>query len=147
MAKERKSVQYIREVSWEEYDRLLSKLALKIRNNALKSTNNSIGKYSRFLYGIPRGGLIVATCLTHLDECLSLFVSDVSRVADPNFPLVIVDDIVDSGKTAEEYKNIIQIKVEVAALFYREGASFEPDFYAEKLDSDVWIKFPWERSV
>ena len=137
MAKKRENSQSIRVVSWEEYDKLVEKL---LHNMDYEPESKGI------LYGIPRGGLIVATCLTHLEESFSLCLIDPKHNnLNRDRYWVIVDDIVDSGATARPYYD--KAYTVVASLFYREGASFEPDYYAEKLDSDVWIKFPWERSV
>ena len=140
MAKERKTEQSIRAVSWEEYELLLEKLSSKISNDIPSN-------FQQLIYGIPRGGLIVATCMTHINEKTILWMEPpfTKIICATNCIYIVVDDIVDSGKTAEEYFN--KPNIVVASLFCREGASFEPHYYAEKLDSDVWIKFPWERSI
>ena len=137
MAKLREEKQPIRVVTWAEYEILLNKLAYKIVDNVL----NTIV----FLYGIPRGGVIVATSLTYLNENFALYLENpiCNNYMGLDTKIIVVDDIVDSGDTAQKYFD----HYEVGALFWRKGASFEPDYYAEKLDNDVWIKFPWERTI
>ena len=137
MAKLREEKQPIRIVYWAEYEILLNKLACKIIDNI----SNAI----IFLHGIPRGGVIVATSLTYLNESFALYLKNpiCNNYMGLDTKIIVVDDIVDSGKTAEPFMD----KYEVGALFWRKGASFEPNFYAEKLETDVWIKFPWEKSV
>ena len=138
MAKVREEKQEIRVVSWAEYEILLEKLAKKmvLKNNISKS-----------LYGIPRGGLIVAICLTHVNENFSLYplskLFRVNPVKSDIDSIIVIDDIIDSGDTAHKFFDYY----ELGTLFWRVGSSFEPDYYAEKLDSDVWIRFPWEKSA
>ena len=61
--------------------------------------------------------------------------------------ILIVDDIVDSGKTMEFTKGLLaDIKdtvIKTAALYYKPStATFKPDFYAA--ETSDWIVFPWE---
>lgn len=64
--------------------------------------------------------------------------------------VLIVDDIVDSGKTMraifellnKEYPNT---EFKLATLFYRPTALLKPDFYIHK--TDIWIEFFWEVDV
>jgi len=137
MAKLREEKQPIRNVFWEEYEILLNKLAHQILNT---HSSNLI-----FLHGIPRGGLIVATALTYFSDKFALYLENPisNNYMGLDTKIIVVDDIVDSGDTAQKYFD----HYEVGTLFWRKGASFEPDFYAEKLETDVWIHFPWERSV
>ena len=139
MAKLREEQQQIRVMSWEEFDNLATKLAYEITEG-----NKNIHRLP-LLYGIPRGGLIVATCLTHIDENFDLYLEDpiCRNIICSDSNIVVVDDIVDSGETAIPYFDRYQI----GTLFWREGSSFKPDYYAEKLETDVWIKFPWEKTV
>jgi len=132
MAKTRRNKQPIRIISWEYFQDMLDELANRII---------SLGHIRR-LYGVPRGGSIVAICLTHVDNRLHMDDAYPTPIhVDICGPVIIVDDIVDSGKTCERFNN----NFAVASLFYRKGASFEPDFYAEKIEDNTWIKFPWER--
>lgn len=107
----------VKNISWEDFDNLCYSLANKIQAS---------GKQFKSIYGIPRGGLIVAVKLSHI---LGIpFKED----AD-----LVVDDICDSGKTLEG------IKKHTATLHFRVGASVKPNFYVEE-KKDEWIKYPWE---
>jgi GTP cyclohydrolase I len=77
------------------------------------------------LYGVPRGGVPILYMLLNLHE--SFCVATTPEEAD-----VIVDDLIDSGATAERYR-----KINPRALF---AAAFEKT-------ADVgWLVFPWEQS-
>lgn len=75
------------------------------------------------LYGVPRGGAIVAglaaTGLT--DNTATSVIEDAT---------VIVDDVVDSGRTRHKYNERFPDKNFVALY--------------DKKENDVWIQFPWE---
>ncbi len=87
------------------------------------------------IYGEPRGGLILAVCLSH---SLGIpLILDKSKITENT---LIVDDIVDSGKTLREYfkKNFI------VALYYNpERSSFEPNLWLHRKEGK-WIVFAWE---
>jgi GTP cyclohydrolase I len=71
------------------------------------------------LYGIPRGGAIVAALSNRFVET-------------PEEADLIVDDIIDSGRTAERY-TMLYGKPVVALIDKRNG-------------HDGWIQFPWEEA-
>lgn len=75
------------------------------------------------IYGVPRGGIPVA-------YILSKFISNSIIVDSPVISDIIVDDLIDSGKTRERYKKLV-----------------DKPFYTlvEKEDKE-WIVFPWEVS-
>jgi len=61
--------------------------------------------------------------------------------------IVIVDDIVDSGKTLLKVIDIINDKfpnldINIASIYYKDGAVLKPDFYIR--NADCWIDFFWE---
>ena len=80
------------------------------------------------LYGVPRGGVtaaaFLAASLNEQTNCGGF------AVCDPREADVIVDDLIDSGRTRENYKNHHPDKPFVA-LFYK---------------PDHWLVFPWEAS-
>lgn len=121
----------IKKISWEEFDRLIDKLEVKI---------NKSGEKFDGIIGVPRGGLIVAVCLSHR---LNLPLIAEGHLID-SMSILLVDDIVDSGKTLNNLlmdwkivKNII-----IATLHYRNGAVVTP-IYVENAE-DNWIQYPWE---
>lgn len=61
--------------------------------------------------------------------------------------ILIVDDLVDSGKTIHFIvsllkKNLPDATIKTATLFYKENKLFKPDFYVE--ETADWLVFPWE---
>jgi len=61
--------------------------------------------------------------------------------------IVIVDDIVDSGKTLLKVIDILNDKfpnldIKIASIYYKDGALLKPDFYIR--NADCWIDFFWE---
>ena len=64
------------------------------------------------------------------------------------FRCLIVDDLVDSGKTMEyilaHYK-FTPDQVKIATIFAKEKSRLMPDFFVEKVPSEEWIVFPYER--
>lgn len=81
------------------------------------------------VYGVPRGGLVPAAIVAGV---LELPLTDC-----PGRQTLVVDDLVDSGKTAETYHNHM-----FDALFRK---SWSPDRWqhCEHLH-DNWLIFPWE---
>jgi GTP cyclohydrolase I len=84
------------------------------------------------VFGVPRGGLVPAAIVAGL---LELPLTDC-----PGPMTLVVDDLVDSGHTAETYVNHM-----FDALFRK---SWSPDCYgnAQHL-TDAWLVFPWEAAV
>lgn len=64
--------------------------------------------------------------------------------------VLIVDDMVDSGKTLTAVADLIAQQPEVtrcqtAVLWWKAASSMEPDYYACKLDDNRWIEQPFEQ--
>lgn len=61
--------------------------------------------------------------------------------------ILIVDDLVDSGKTMEYIKNLLQNElpestIKTAVLYYKPCSRIKPDYFVE--ETEAWIVFPWE---
>ena len=64
--------------------------------------------------------------------------------------VLIIDDIIDSGKTMVEILRVLNEKFpncefKLATLFYKPTALIKPDFYINK--TDIWIEFFWEVDI
>ena len=94
-------------LSWEDVDDRLERL---------------LPAGTRTVYGIPRGGAIVAGLLRQRGV----------RVVGPDEAEVIVDDIIDSGETAGRYAARYGKPIAVLVNKEREGLM------------GVWVEFPWE---
>lgn len=94
----------------------------------------SLYKDKKFVgvYGIPRGGLCLAVTLSHY---LNIPLLDL-----PQDNCLIVDDIYDSGKTLEKYKNYKNSSYFV--LISKKTPSWFDCFL--KIETEDWIIFSWE---
>lgn len=85
----------------------------------------------RPIYGVPRGGVPVAVLLAcALDGALT---------AEPSGALV-VDDLVDSGRTAARYP-----QDRFVALYAKSWAPRSYSALSTPVPRDAWVVFPWER--
>ncbi len=92
------------------------------------------------VYGIPRGGLVLAVMISH--------VLNIPMLSAPCDKCIIVDDICDSGETLlHYYKNSSGDSVNdyfLVTMYYKENdLGVKPDFYIKNKE-DKWIVFPWE---
>ena len=104
--------------TWQKYQKDIQALAIKLSENP-KYIFDSI-------YGIPRGGLVVAVSLSH---ALNLPMVEVNNITNKT---LVVDDIIDSGETMQKLLNYLDdktIEPIIASLYYREGALVKPDEY------------------
>lgn len=110
-------------ITWEEIDKIVSKLAFKIKESDYDFKS---------IHGIKRGGLIPAVILSH-----KLGIPYTNSIKADT---LVVDDICDSGYTLEN-----TVGLYTAALHYKSHTSkFKPTFYSEELTEDFWIVYPWE---
>ncbi len=64
--------------------------------------------------------------------------------------ILIVDDLVDSGKSVQCLFALLQKElpsaiIKVATLYYKKRSCVKPDFYAQ--ETQDWIVFPWEKQT
>lgn len=94
------------------------------------------------IYGIPKNGTIVAH---HVVKYLQSQGKDVQITYNPDHANFIVDDLIDSGRTAAKYEK--RWSVPVYAMYVKKEVRPE---IAEKSVSNLtgqWIVFPWEADV
>ena len=152
-------------VSWDDYNKTVEKLAIMVHDSGYKPS---------LLVGIMRGGAPIIDVLSRVFKlkCAYLAVESYSGegVEDQQGDLVfsremsstvqkmrgnilLCDDLSDSGVTLnksidwlKKYPplkgNITEIKT--AVLWKKKDSIFEPDFCAQKLDSNPWIVQPFE---
>ena len=113
--------------TWKEFDRDILKIAAWARRN---------WKFTA-VYGVPRGGLVLAVKLSHLLGIpLLLSRDDITR------DTLVVDDIIDQGKTIGRLIAMLGDGFHVASLFYNPKAKYAPDFFVNPKTG--WMVFPWE---
>lgn len=122
---------YVVHATWSDVDEYLNQIVEMINHEKRSG-----------VYGIPRGGLVLASWLAHKLYVPLLF------APSPN--CIIIDDICDSGETLLHYiKNSSNPDAEnnyfITTMFYRANNDFgvAPDFYFKE-KHDKWIVFPWE---
>lgn len=113
-------------LSWERYGLYVRMLRKKIAEQ---------NKKYKFLYGIPRGGTLLALMLSYQTGIPVIF--DTKGV--PKEDICIIDDIVDSGKTLKYY---IEDGYDTITMFKHKDCEFEVTAYLSL--SDMWINFPYE---
>ena len=118
-------------VTWEEAE----KFVMCVRNKYL------LEKPFTGVYGLPRGGLVLAVMLSHK--------LNIPLLASPAPGCLIVDDICDSGESLVHYvKNTSgghAVPYAIVTLFYRPNElGIVPDYYYDVKKDDVWVVFPWE---
>lgn len=78
------------------------------------------------IYGVPRGGVSAALVIAGH--------SDLTVVDDPDVADVIVDDLIDSGRTLQKWAEMFPEKQFVALIDKREPGGYHGQ----------WLMFPWE---
>ena len=105
-------------------------------NNLVKQIDPAlIGKQIKSIYGVPRGGLVVAVMLSH-----RLNLPLTNKI---NSKVLIVDDISDRGDTLTKLEEKEKVNF-VATLITRTRSKFWPDFTAKLTSDKDFYVFPWE---
>lgn len=113
-------------VSWNVIDEAVTDIAFNIKN-----TNKDF----KGVYGIPRGGLILAVMLSHkLDLPLIMSKDELDENS------IIIDDIADTGKTLLDF---VEYESYVVTIHEHEQSLIKPD-YSVLDKGDKWIVYPWE---
>lgn len=151
-------------IDWKEYNLIVEKLAIKIHESGYKPT---------MLIGVMRGGAPIIDVLSRVFKlkCAYLAVESYSgkgtedqqgelvfsreissTVQDMGGRLLLCDDLSDTGITLQKsinwlnnypaIKNIESIKT--AVLWKKKDSTFEPDYCAERLNTNPWIVQPFE---
>ena len=149
--------------TWESIDGSCSSLAKKINADYKPD----------LIIAIAKGGLVPATILSNylkVTKILSLGVSSyspnnekTSEIIYQNFGrnekqlisdsrVLLVDDLSDTGDTfARVMIDICEYTVprdlRSACIYVKPHAKYTPDYYCEKLKTNPWIVFPWEREL
>ena len=113
-------------VTWNVIDEAVTDIAFNI-----KKTNKDF----KGVYGIPRGGLILAVMLSHkLDLPLIMSKDELDENS------IIIDDIADTGRTLWDF---LEYQSYVVTIHKHEKSIFKPD-YSVLDKGDKWIVYPWE---
>ena len=138
--------------TWEQFDKDCNKLIRRIRYSKFKPAS---------IVAIATGGLPLGTVLKNRLKIPLIIISaksyegmkrgslvfNVSFSSPIKSPIILVDEIVDTGVTIKSVYNYISslgIEVKTATLFYKQSANFKPDWYINIAEEEKWIKFCWE---
>ena len=151
-------------VSWDQYNETVEKLAIQIEESGYKPS---------ILIGIMRGGAPMIDLLSRVFKlkCAYLAVESYSgtgiedqqgelvfsremssTVQDMGGRLLLCDDLSDTGVTLKKsinwlhsYPLIKDIEsIKTAVLWKKKDSKFEPDYCAQRLNSNPWIVQPFE---
>jgi hypoxanthine phosphoribosyltransferase len=115
-------------MSWNRFDSAARKLARQIKKSGIKF---------RGVYGIKRGGLILAVRLSHLLDIPFLD----GGIMDET--VLIVDDISDTGNVLDSIT--LLNKTKTACIYSTAWTTHVPDFYIYEKPKNSWVVFPWEK--
>ena len=152
-------------IDWKEYNQIVEKLAIQIHKSDYKPN---------LLIGIMRGGAPIIDVLSRVFKlkCAYLAVESYSgdgiedqqgdlvfsremssTVQDMKGNILLCDDLSDTGvtlnKSIDWLKKYPPLKekineIRTAVLWKKKDSTFDPDFCAQKLDSNPWIVQPFE---
>ena len=152
-------------ISFQEYTKIVEKLAIQIHNNykptvlvgIMRGAAPIIDILSRILK-LPIAYIVIQSYsgkgLEDQQEQL-IFAREISSLANNEdfSKVLLIDDLSDTGltlnKSIEWLKNYGPTKkfikeVKTACLWKKKSSAFEPDFCPIRLDSDPWIVQPTE---
>lgn len=148
-------------VSWDEYHRLVEKLALIIHESGwtfdaivcLARGGMRIGDVMSRLFDRPLGVLFCSSYregggMTRSELTIGEHLASARPLPGPRW--LLADDLVDSGETLVQVMPQIRARFPQAeeirsAVIWRKGQSVaEPDYYVEHLPTNPWIHQPFE---
>ena len=114
----------MRNLTWDEFDLAVHGIVERCRDASFTG-----------VFGIPRGGLVLAVSLSHRLHLPLL------PTAQPG--CLLVDDVYETGLTLEPYRQLEQC----TAMVWVSKA--EPQWWqaVEVVQSSEWIVFPWESAA
>lgn len=119
-------------ISWEDVKNYINKVDERYNLENIRGDIPGI-------YGLPRGGLVLAVMLSHKMD-LPLLMAPVENC-------IIIDDICDSGESLVHYykdsSGNKQSKYHITTMYYKDNDLVKPEFYSYKKE-DKWIVYPWE---
>ena len=118
-------------ITWKRLQQLCKSLVTALNGN---------GKYISGVWGIPKGGVPVATIIQPLlRNCPPL-------LEQPEPGCLIVDDIYDSGRTMDKYFKPEHMQAAVLVIRTQMERVQEDDgiHYATSVPDRNWVVFPWE---
>ncbi|MGE8546627.1 phosphoribosyltransferase [Alcaligenes sp. WGS1538] len=148
-------------VSWDQYNRLIERLALSIHESGWKFDKivclarggMRVGDVISRIYDVPLGILATssyreAAGTQQGDLDIAQYITITRGTLDGN--VLLVDDMVDTGKTFMRVRDHLRsqfpaiTELKTAVLWWKGHAQVEPDYYVAKLPTNPWIHQPFE---
>ncbi len=139
-------------VSWEQLHRDSKALAWRLLE---------LGKFTGIV-AVTRGGLVPAAVIAreldiHLIETLCIQSYDWQKQADAGCSVlkgvdgdgggwIIIDDLVDTGRTAQEVRRLLP-KAVFATVYAKPAGKPLVDVFVTEVSQDTWILLPWDSEV
>jgi len=115
--------------TYNQFEKDCQKIVKWIKSKKLKFRN---------IYGIPRGGLVMAVRLSHL---LDIPLTLTKNTIYPN--TLIVDDISDTGKTLKEFKELYPNNTIITLYWHKQ--TIVPSDFACRQKKNAWVHYFWEK--
>ena len=137
-------------VSWEELHRNAKALAWRLASN---------GPW-KGIVAITRGGLVPAAvvarelelrlidtlCIASYDDRQQGEMTVLKRVEGNGEGWLIIDDLVDTGKTAKAVREIVP-RAHLATVYAKPMGRPLVDTFITEVSQDTWIFFPWDTGL
>lgn len=135
-------------LSWEQVGLDISVLVSKL-----------VGQEFGAILGVARGGLVPAAVIAN---ALNIRVVDTAPVTSYRAPgrrerlqlllplrplpepVLVVDDLVDSGTTVRFLRSLLPASTKVAVVYVKPIGQSATDFFAIPVPQSTWLCFPWE---
>ena len=123
----------------------------KFHNDIITLCNMIPKNKYKFVWGIPRGGSIIAVYISHYCEGIDYLESGEGVIVDLIPETLIVDDLTDTGATLKDFAEVEVtstgelIVQDTAVLYYKLRSTFKPTYFVEQSPNDQWIVFPYEK--
>jgi hypoxanthine phosphoribosyltransferase len=119
-------------MTWENFDEAMRSAVAELSNHPLLP-DGAIG-----VYGIPRGGLIVAVTLSHR--------LSIPWLPEPQPGCILVDDVIETGHTMQTLINNLHKQypgLNWAAWVWISKNLLPGIGYQRYVDPKIWVCFPW----
>lgn len=142
-------------LTWDDIYKQCEVIASKIKSNPKNIPDTIIA--------IGRGGMIPARILSDMLNVKNVQMYNIQMYTGVNTKgaitqsfngnvykcnVLLVDDIVDSGKTIDCAITNISGRdansIRVASLLCKKSVTRKPSYYADDCENDVWVVYPWE---
>lgn len=146
-------------ISWIDYHRKIEQLAIQIAESGwqfkqilcLARGGLRVGDiFSRFFHK-PLAILSVGSYINEGERGKLKFAANLTMTTGClQQPLLLVDDLVDSGETLKETilwlnkSQAIKTEIRTAVIWYKACSIYTPDYYLEYLPDNPWIHQPFE---